>query len=546
MSTPTSNPVPSTDPKDLLFNAEKLDEVVNSSALAYVDRLGVSRDTAAGAIYKIAGITNRGAWAAATAYATKDIVLQAGVWYVCVVAHTSAAAFATDEATKWRVYQGVVGSDLSASTGASLVGYSKDGAFSDGTVGAAVHEAFKLARRGPRFHPFGGQLRSLRDSLSNPLEQFTGIVLIGDSITWGRTLPENAVTDPRDGTLSDPRDNFTAPSWANELKRYIGSQYARGAAPTLSNWAASAAGQAIAEYSVTNMLYPRETPFTLTTFGASITNTEVDTSLSPTGFQYRLADGNTAGTSWQKISFPFTGDTFTLVFGCVEVDKIDYELIVDGVSQGLFSTGTGAGIVEGNNQRRLHTFGYVRNKTVELKTNRAAFATGTRIFRLEGIEVTKKIRITNQGISGASTRTYDLYNLSGSFSVPTAVTAKDNYVLVQLGTNDRIIDAAVPKGVQGFQRHLKAILDRLTPLASVIVMCAGPAENESTVTYSFSMQETRATLLREAKTRVMDFIDNYAPCEGLAFTSWTADGLHPNKVGHALIAGNLVGALESA
>lgn len=45
---PTTNPVPSADPSDLLFNAQKLDEVVNGAALSYTDRLGVTRLTWAG------------------------------------------------------------------------------------------------------------------------------------------------------------------------------------------------------------------------------------------------------------------------------------------------------------------------------------------------------------------------------------------------------------------------------------------------------------------------------------------------------------------
>lgn len=45
---PTTNPVPSYDPTDLLFNAEKLDQVVNSTSPSYTDRLGVQRRTLAG------------------------------------------------------------------------------------------------------------------------------------------------------------------------------------------------------------------------------------------------------------------------------------------------------------------------------------------------------------------------------------------------------------------------------------------------------------------------------------------------------------------
>jgi hypothetical protein len=45
---PTTNPVPSQDPSDLLFNAGKLDEVVNGGANTFTDRAGVVRRTLAG------------------------------------------------------------------------------------------------------------------------------------------------------------------------------------------------------------------------------------------------------------------------------------------------------------------------------------------------------------------------------------------------------------------------------------------------------------------------------------------------------------------
>lgn len=45
---PTNNPVPSLAGEDLIFNAEKLDEVVNGTAENYTDRLGVQRKTIAG------------------------------------------------------------------------------------------------------------------------------------------------------------------------------------------------------------------------------------------------------------------------------------------------------------------------------------------------------------------------------------------------------------------------------------------------------------------------------------------------------------------
>lgn len=119
----TMNPLGSTDPRDLYDNAQSLDNAVNSASPLFSDRFGTSRKTLSGALASIATITNRGNWAPTTAYQVKDIVLQGGSWYVCVIAHTSSAAFATDEASKWRIYQGVIAGELAASGGAGMVGY---------------------------------------------------------------------------------------------------------------------------------------------------------------------------------------------------------------------------------------------------------------------------------------------------------------------------------------------------------------------------------------------------------------------------------------
>lgn len=50
-TTPTNKPIPSEDPRDLKFNAGKIDEVVTSNAHYYTDRFGVRRWTIAGFQY---------------------------------------------------------------------------------------------------------------------------------------------------------------------------------------------------------------------------------------------------------------------------------------------------------------------------------------------------------------------------------------------------------------------------------------------------------------------------------------------------------------
>lgn len=119
MTTPTTDPVPSSAPQDLLFNAEKIDEAVSSSAATYDDRLGVSRLTLAGAMSRISAVNTRGAWVTATVYAARDVVSNSGTWYIAVDVHTSGATFAGDLSAHWRVYQGVIASDLASDSDAT-------------------------------------------------------------------------------------------------------------------------------------------------------------------------------------------------------------------------------------------------------------------------------------------------------------------------------------------------------------------------------------------------------------------------------------------
>lgn len=139
MTTPTTAPVPSTAAADLLYNAARLDEAINSAALSYLDRLGISRLTLAGAMARISAINTRGAWASTTAYAARDVVSNSGTWYIAVSAHTSGASFSGDLATYWRVYQGALSSELadtaSSTLGSALLGLNETLAYSTGSVG---------------------------------------------------------------------------------------------------------------------------------------------------------------------------------------------------------------------------------------------------------------------------------------------------------------------------------------------------------------------------------------------------------------------------
>lgn len=132
---PTTNQVPSTDPTDLLFNTQKLDQVVNGSDQYYTDRLGVNRRTMEG-ISAAADVVLGGiGYAPPVAYAagismtlTTQTVEYSGEVYAPKAGNLPFTTSGTFETAKFRLIQGVAATDLAASDGSAMVGYMPAGA----------------------------------------------------------------------------------------------------------------------------------------------------------------------------------------------------------------------------------------------------------------------------------------------------------------------------------------------------------------------------------------------------------------------------------
>ncbi|WP_080922037.1 phage tail fiber protein [Pseudomonas fluorescens] len=396
------------------------------------------------------------------------------------------------------------------------------------------------------FHKFGGQLAKLKVSLSNPLEQITSIAFPGDSITWGVGTGESATSSPNTSLLTSARDNADANSWVNIFKRYIGERYAFGATQINSNWPAAPSGQAIAQFSFDRYMFPRRGDFTLTeTAAGSISTTEqYSTAIDGTHAVMIMGNGNAGVESSHSIKFVYTGYSFTLGFTCQEATASYYELLVNGVSQGVFSTHAGVdGFVNNTrNNYRTHTFPKVTNGNIEIKTRRNG-ETGLREVYLQSIKVTKVINMINQGIIGVATRWYINFNM-GAFTDQYGYTC--DYAICQLGTNDRVFQATAPGGMNQFVYDLNAFVAAAPAATNKILMIANPATNEDPSVYSFNMQDARGVIMRVGKANNLDVVDNYATLASLDNTVVTSDGLHPSILGHSMIARNLINALEAA
>lgn len=554
----TNNPIGSTNPKDLYDNAQSLDVAVNDVAnLTWKDRLGKDRPTLKGALdavdrtiesadNQIASVTsnantqianttnNANAIIASLGYQVpvdyaagieltlaNQTVSFGGSTYAPVAGRLPFTTSGTFEADKFRLIQGVSGADLAAPTGASMVGLYNGWMLDDLETITAPTKA----------HLYGGQLRRLASALANPLHQAVNIAFIGDSITWGRWVPDNSAYEPRSQALTDPRDNAATDSYVNRVKRYIGAEFFDGTAPVLTNWSSSPSGQSTSTYSRIIELYPAGGVIRITSSGGTAVN-DREAPLALFGRQYYASVP--VGSGEFSLLFEMTGTEFSLVYSQA-ANGAGYEVIVNGVSQGVFTTDG----VTAYKTYRKHSFSHIDNKTVEIRT---LSQTGKNSFYVEGLSIEKKCRITNQGINGASFVSY-ADRCFGAFG-PSVLSQNDRFFFVQLGTNDRGAGGS-PPSISNLHNKASALVALLP--GDVVLMAANPAATDyPTPPYAYNMNSVRNTINNLAREKSLDFIDNYAVFRGGDLSFLTADGLHPNSRGHSLIAKNIVSALEMA
>lgn len=157
----------------------------------------------------------------------------------------------------------------------------------------------------------------------------------------------------------------------------------------------------------------------------------------------------------------------------------------------------------------------------------------------------KRVRISNQGINGASTYSYKTRNLVAGIAENYAPMDKDGFVFVQLGANDRGMFPVNPKNGAELADRIVDIVRSLSRSHEVILMCPNPAVPEPENVYRFKMAEVRDAIRAAAKRCNVDCIDNFA-----AFpedpSGLLLDGLHPNVAGHLLMSNNIKHALVSA
>lgn len=375
----------------------------------------------------------------------------------------------------------------------------------------------------------------IKAALTNPLFQFLGLPLLGDSITWGMTASGMALETPRAGVLADPRSNGTSASWANLLHKFLGAEYYDDAAATEAAWPGSPGGVAQFTYNKTVDLFPATGDFSYTNSntaggkGAWTTPAYATESLLGKALNAVV----TLSSDNLRLAWRMTGYEFDLVHAQLS-NGAKYELLVDGVSQGIFSTQTGdTGNAVAFGYVTTHSLGgFRRNALVELRVVPGDVARTT--LRIEAIRIKRVLRVTNQGIIGTNT-----WNYLGMLA--TAVRDDDSFAFLQLGTNDRVVQrtSGNTAGQASFAANIITLVNALEARGiGPILCCAGAVTADAAPTYVFSMGQVRAVLQQIAATRKLPLIDHYAvtrPLVRAGNTTWLADGLHPNDSGHLLM-----------
>lgn len=357
-------------------------------------------------------------------------------------------------------------------------------------------------------------IKSLFDDLINPFVGKVGMVLIGDSITWGSGVTGDAPSDPRTGSYTDPKNNMTSLSWANLLHHYIAKSFFK---QTVAD------GELIVDGTIK---YSKT--FNISFDNPMIKNVNVEKlaqSGTLLGFRFNLLAGSYS-------EFDFVGDELKIYYTSTTTSG-DYELFVDGVSQGVFTTG---GTIA-YKQNRIHTFSYGNHKI------RIAYASGNQI-RLEGLEIAKEFILKNAGCIGRDSADWQPGLINGLYD--NALSVYDRHVIIMLGTNDRTINGwAQPNAHDSTIRLIGNIVNQIkldNENIQIYIATANDVDDELE-TKAFWMKEVREANAMISKLYNLPFIDNYAATLNYDKATILSDGLHPNNAGHQIIADNMIDKL---
>ncbi|UUC92455.1 SGNH/GDSL hydrolase family protein [Comamonas sp. C11] len=364
-------------------------------------------------------------------------------------------------------------------------------------------------------------LRAMADlmrAVTNPLRSVE-VQLIGDSITWG--VGSAGAADDGQG-----HNGMTNKSWANLFHKWLGESFVDGPLVTTSG-VATYTERTWTGLSNVN-LASANLGFTVKATGAAPVHTY---NVNALAYSNMWEFSSAAGTAKNKgaLQFDLTGDNLTFV--CCPTNASDeagsvVELWGNGVKLGEFSY---YGAEAWQTEKTLNfPFGrYKMEMIVKSSSN---------IFRLEGFRANRFIKVINDAISGTSTGSW----LPGDTNLTAALAKRAEFVLLQLGTNDRVN----PSGNYSTYLFSTRIAQALVAAGRKVVVMVSNAVSDA-IDYGpgkvFTQRRVADALRSMSKAMGLDFIDNYQATvlAKMYGEAWAPDGLHPNDYGHQFIFENV-------
>ncbi|RVE83332.1 SGNH/GDSL hydrolase family protein [Sinorhizobium meliloti] len=350
------------------------------------------------------------------------------------------------------------------------------------------------------------------------------ICLIGDSITWMLGATGSSTENPRTGELTDPRNNLTAPGWANLLRDYLIANFCSGALVNPSPGVGYA--RRWVEGDVTT-----EARFRYISRSSGLDLAKPVASNGNATFR-RVLD-IPANNSDRALEFTFYGDEVEFVFAGLATDPgATFSVEVDGVVVGTYSHYRNPSAFR-QTQAITAAFG---QHTVRIWNN-----SNTQLLRCEMMRHNRRLQVRNQGIIGVQSARW----------LPTGtlwpgIASTDNIVICGLGTNDRIGLSGYSLRPQKLRDNLNTIGVELKLAGKTLVLAtppkAAPTSDFPTVgnpTYYFDTADAAQAVrlaANDLKVSVIDHFQNFS----INYVGLLADGIHPNDAGYLVMFNEIV------
>jgi lysophospholipase L1-like esterase len=346
-----------------------------------------------------------------------------------------------------------------------------------------------------------GYFRNVFRHLNNPFVR-TKIVELGDSITAGLTGTGYSTTGEPVGATGVNANVSTAICWANMLNKNILETFNKEVYVEIGH--------------------------------PEIVNTITEGTYEKNGGTYlkwRFMSENTK--DYQKISFTFYGDHFSIVYGKTLGSGI-LEVWVDGVKLADLDTYGEPQYSAVANYTSLS----IGQHAVEIRqTNRKNVSSSANVVYLEAVKIPKTVQVRNWGVSGVTSEwIYDY--------LWTLLQTDDDILILQIGTNDRSIEKT-PSATRSFIREIVKYAQNKG--IEVILMSANPTSimQINDPLYNYDMNAVDTAINQVATEFNMPYISNYqyfieyADTKGISVDTLLPDGLHPNDIGYKVMYNNV-------